>query len=66
MFILQKLTMFAVIVPSYHLQLARNILKRFKMLQVAALIRQNRGHLDQDRVLESVLLLKCFSEGGRS
>lgn len=33
-----------------------------KALQVAALIRQSWGHLEQDRVLESVLVLKCFSE----
>ncbi len=32
---------------------------------MAALIRQNRGHLEQDRVLQSVLAVKCFSEGGR-
>lgn len=32
---------------------------------MAALIRQNPGHLGQGRVLESVLVLKCFSEGGR-
>lgn len=31
-----------------------------------SLVGQNQGLLDQEKVLENVLLLKCFSEGGRS